>query len=151
MKKIKVLTLALIPVLAISVLMPGWALAGGWGNNQISPDQIASRFTDMFNQQAGWLGISADEIKNGWAEGKTLNQMAGEHGITQDQLRQKIQDARLVSLKSELQVLVDKGVITQTQADRRLANQQDNTNKRTAGGHGMMFGLGRHHGFDQRQ
>src|SRR6185369_5881715 len=82
---------------------------------------VASRQTTMFQNEAQLLGINVDEVKVGWAEGKTLIQIAEAHGITSDQLKQKMKDAQMNQIKSQLATLVSKGVITQAQADSRLS------------------------------
>lgn len=125
MKKIKskLLAYAIIPTLGLGFLGLNVASAhgffGGFGNN-LTPDEIASRQQNMFQNEAQLLGISVDDVKNAWAQGKTIIQIAQERGITKEQLQQKIKDMKTRQLKAQLQVLVDKGVITQSQADQRL-------------------------------
>jgi len=98
----------------------------------------------MFDNEAQILGISVDEVKNAWAQGKTMMQLAQEKGITEAQLQAKIKDARTAQLKIQLQTLVSSGVITQAQADQRLAymqSQQTNVKGKLGGrrhGGGMM-------------
>jgi hypothetical protein len=99
----------------------------------------------MFTQQANLLGISVDEVKSAWASGKSLNDLAKEKGITQDQLRQKMQDLRQQQMKNYLQTSVDKGVITQAQADSRLSFVQSNQSGKL--GKGMRHGFGMGMGF----
>ena len=82
------------------------------------------------------LGISVDDVKNAWAKGETLQQLAQDHGITQDQLRQKLQDQQKTELQAHLQTLVDQGVITQDQMNQRLQFMENNQ--------GRGFGFGRH-------
>lgn len=125
MKKIKskLLAYAIIPTIGLGFLGMNVASAhgffGGFGNIA-TPDQIASRQQNMFQNEAQLLGVSIDEVKNAWAQGKTILQIAQDHGITKEQLQQKIKDSRTQELKTQLQTLVDKGVITQEQADQRM-------------------------------
>lgn len=114
---------------------------GGWFGSFVNadPEKIASIQQTMFEKQAQMLGISVDEVKNAWAEGKTISQLAKEKGITAEQLQEKMQNARKEQMKSYLQTLVDKGIITQVQADKRLqfTNTQIKGNK-------FMKGIGFH-------
>lgn len=124
---------------------------GGWGmfGNTLSDDEIAARHQAMFQKQADFLGISVNDVKAAWAQGKSLQQLANEKDITNEQLAQKLRDAHLAQLKSQLQTLVSKGIITQAQADQRLKLMQDKQTKingknkfKHGWGLGMMRGLG---------
>lgn len=133
MKK-KMLTYAIIPVLGLSAIVgvsaaSAHGLLGGFGN--ATPDEIAARHQTMFQSEASLLGISVDEVKAAWAEGKSIKELAEAHGISQEQLQQKMKDARLQQMKTQLQGLVEKSVITQAQADMRLTAMQ---NRAEAGG-----------------
>ncbi len=72
-----------------------------------------------------------------------MAQLAQDKGITQVQLQTKVKDARTQQLKTQLQALVDKRVITQAQADQRLSYLQTlKTNvKGKAGGRRHMGGM----------
>ncbi len=95
MKK-KYLYYALFSMLGLTSLA-GFASANGFfgmfGN--LTPDQIATNQQTMFQKQAAILGINIEDIKNAWAEGKTIKTLAEEKGITQEQLQTKIKDLRL--------------------------------------------------------
>ena len=140
--RIRLTVYTVIPVLGLGLLGMNIASAHGFfgfGNSNINPDQFVSWQTTMFQNEANMLGVSVDDIKNGWAEGKSLVQIAEDHGISKDQLQQKMRDSMASQTKSRLQTLVDKGVITQSQADQRLKfleNNQDQHRK------GMMLGRG---------
>ena len=97
----------------------------GWFGTQLTPDEIVSRQQTAFQNEANLLGVSVDVVKSGWAQGKSLQQVATENGMTADQLQQKLKDVRLTQLKSQLQTLVNRGVITQAQADARLQFMQN--------------------------
>lgn len=103
-------------------------------------DEIATRQNAQFQREAELLGLSVDVIKAGWAEGKNIAAIAAEHGITQDQLKQKIKDAETAEMKAHMQALVDKGVITQAQADQRLAAMQTKLAGKRQHGPGMGRG-----------
>ena len=147
MKKMKnkILAYAIFPMLGLGIIGMNAASAhglfGGFGGmSSLTPDQIAIRQQDMFSKEAQLLGISIDDVKNGWAEGKNIVQIAQDHGITKEQLQQKMKDAQAAQLKSQLQTLVDKGILTQAQMDKRLqfVNQQTASGKL---GKGFMGGF----------
>lgn len=110
----KLLAYAALPVLGLGLLGMNVTSAHGFGffGNSQSPDQIAQNQQVMFQNKADILGISVDDVKDGWAAGKSILQIAQEHGITQEQLQQKMKDAQAAAMKSKLQTLADKGVIT---------------------------------------
>ncbi|MBP6888333.1 MAG: hypothetical protein KBC21_01400 [Candidatus Pacebacteria bacterium] len=119
-------------------------MPGMMGAN-LSPDEQATRQTQMFQSQASLIGASVDEVKTAWAEGKDFKTLATEKGVTADQLKAKMQAARTAEMKTQLQNLVTKGVITQAQADKRLATMQTKSaNKKDSkrGGHGMKGMMG---------
>jgi hypothetical protein len=103
----------------------GWGFGFGFSNATSTPDIIASRQTALFQYEAQILGISVDDVKNAWAEGKTIKQIMEEKNITQDQVNQRIKDYQIQQYKTQLQTLVTKGVITQAQADKRLQYMQN--------------------------
>lgn len=147
MKK-KYLSYALVPALALTIFGASQASAHfGFGfMNNATPEQVAQMQTDMFQKQAELLGVSVDDVKNAWAQGKTLQELAAEKGISQEQLQQKVREQRTTQMKSHLQILVDKGVITQAQADQRLQVMEQRAMSGKAGkgfgerrGMGMMF------------
>lgn len=113
----------------------------GW--NTASLDEIATRQQTMFQEQATLLGLTVDEVKQAWAEGKSLKDLADAKGITKEQLQKKMQELHQQAMKTQLQALVDKGVITQTQADARLKYMQNQTaNRKGHMGMGMRGGFG---------
>lgn len=95
------------------------------GMQQLTPDQVVERQQQMFQTQASLLGLSESVVKEAWAQGKTMREIAEEHGITAEQLAAKMQAAHQAQMQSQLQALVTKGVITQAQADARLKVMQD--------------------------
>lgn len=127
MKK-KYIAYAALSALGISLAGVGIASAHGMGSlgfggfmgPSLTPDQIATAQQNQFQKIADLLGISADDVKNAWAKGENLQQIAQDHGVTAAQLQQKMKDVRTAQLKSQLDTLVQKGVITQAQADQRL-------------------------------
>jgi hypothetical protein len=135
-----VLVLGILALVGVGVVSAhGWF--GGFGN--ATPEEIAEHQTQMFEHKAELLGLSIDVIKNGWAQGKNLLEIAEENGITQEQLQTRMQEERKVQLQEHLQILVQQGVITQSQADQRLQFMEEHMGE---GG----FGRGMHKGFGWR-
>lgn len=87
-------------------------------------NMTASNLTTRFTQEASILGLSVDDIKNAWAEGKTLQDLAKEKGISETDLKAKLDAARESEMKTKMQELVTAGVITQAQADKRIATMK---------------------------
>lgn len=122
MKKKNILAIAMIPAFALAFLGANMASAHsfGWMRN-IAPDEVATMTTQKFTHQAELLGVSVETIKNGWAEGKNLWEIAEENGITKEALQTKMQTERKTMMTEHLNSLVEKGVITREQADKKLA------------------------------
>lgn len=99
----------------------GLASAHGMGffGSQATPQEVATQHAEMFQHQADLLGVSVDEIKAAWVAGKDLRTLAQEKGITDEQIKTKMQELHKQKMKEHLQALVDQGVITQAQADQR--------------------------------
>jgi uncharacterized protein YaiL (DUF2058 family) len=125
--KHKILTYALVSALGLGLagagLVSAHGLFGGFGN--LSSEEIVSRQQAAFQNQAQMLGISVDEVKDAWVEGKSIKQIAEEKGISQEQIQSRMKDMQAQNMKSQLQALVEKGVITQDQADKRFQTMQN--------------------------
>lgn len=118
----KLLVYSLLAVGLFGLLGVGVVSAQGWFSrfSDASPEEIAQHQQTMFQNKADFLGISVDEIKDAWAEGKTLKEIADEQGITEEQLQERMKEARQERLQAYLQAMVDNGVISQEQANQRL-------------------------------
>lgn len=149
MTKKTILKNALIPSIGLALLTISSASAMSFGhmnfNSTATPDEIAVQQTTMFQNHATMLGLSIDEVKTAWASGKDLKTLAKEKGISLDTVKQKMDATRLTNQKTMLSTLVTKGVITQAQADQRLAVMSTKTAKGGTGegkhggrGFGMM-------------
>lgn len=143
---------AIAPVMTLGLLGAGVASAHGLflGMGNLNPADAATRQQTMFSQQAQMLGVSVDDVKNAWAKGESLQDLAKEKGITQDQIEQRMQQAMKDQQQAVLKALVDKGVITQAQADQRAQfMSQHQANGKGPRGFGMGRGAGRGfgHGF----
>ena len=121
--------LGVISVFGFSMLGTNIASARGMGMfrgfSLPSPDEMATRQQATFQNEANLLGLSLDEVKNGWAQGKSFQQIAKDHNITDAQIQQKMKDTRTADQKAQFKALVDKGIITQTQADQRFQAMQN--------------------------
>jgi len=113
---------------------------GGFGGGNLTPEQVVDRQEAMFQSQADLLGISLSEVKEAWASGTSFHELATAKGITDTELQQKMQEARLAQIKSQLKTLVDNGVITQAQADQRLTFMQNNQGSKDKSGRGGKMG-----------
>jgi hypothetical protein len=149
MKK-RTLILGALPVLGLLAAVgfsASAAMAHGPGfdfGRSATPDEIASRQTQMFQREADLLGLTVDEVKDAWADGKTMKQLMAEKGITQDQIQAKLKAQRDVQMKTQLQGLVEKGIITQAQADKRLVamGKTPDQGRGRGLGIGMRMGMG---------
>ena len=116
----KLLTLSLLTVGLITMVGVSAVSAHGWFWGQASPEETAEKQAEMFTQKAEVMGISEEALKNGWAQGKNMMEIAEEQGITQEELKAKMQELKKAKMQEYLQAMVDNGVITQEQADQRL-------------------------------
>lgn len=114
---------AVVPaVLGFGMLGASVASAHGLfsGVSGMSSEQLIERQSEMFKHQALLLGVSEQVVKEGWAKGLTMKEIAAANGISDEQLKAKMKVAHEEQMKTHLQALVTKGVITQAQADSRL-------------------------------
>jgi len=118
----KILIYSFLTAGLIGVLSAGAVSAHGWFKSDAQGQE------NMFQEKAGLLGISVDEMKNAWSQGKNFREIAEEKGITQEQLQEKMRELRQEKMQSRLQMMVDNGIITQEQANERLQNTQDRFN-----------------------
>lgn len=148
---VTVITLGVLALIGVGVASAQGLHGFGFGlGNNATPEEIATQATNRFQAEADLLGTDINTVKNAWAEGKTLSDLATQLGIDQTTLQQKLMDQRQTQLKANLQSMVDQGVITQGQADQRLQhiNQQTGQAKNLGEGHiyghhrgGMNMGL----------
>ncbi len=131
--------LSLVALGAVSASAMGF---GGMGMNNLTPDEIATRHTAMFQDQAALIGATTDEVKQAWASGKDFKALASEKGVSEAQLQAKIKAKRDEQMKANLATLVSKGVITQAQADTRLATMQTKAVSGKKGGRHGGMGMG---------
>lgn len=121
-------------ILAGGILLTGltaFANAHGMGGQMLDGAQLQTRFQN----EATLLGVSVDEVKNAWANDKSIFDLAAEKGIVKETLEVKLKEQRNVDFKSNLSKLVASGTITQAQADQKYNKFVENTkNKKQDGG-----------------
>jgi hypothetical protein len=153
MKRKRVLA-AVIAGVALAAASGGAVFAQGWGfglGNNATPEEIAQQQTERFQEQASLLGATVNEVKDAWAKGQTVEELANAKGITDEQLQEKMQAARKTEMQARLKTLVEKGVVTQTQADQRLKVMEEHMASGEVRGMGMgkgMRGMGMHRSLD---
>lgn len=136
----------IIPVAMFLLLLAaaGTASAYGGGNGAGGkmkiggdPSVWTQNFEEKMKEQASVLGISIADLKASWAQGKNIHDIAKEKGVSDTDLRAKMQAQKTEQMKQYLKTLVDNGSITQAQADARLKFSQDKkTNKKQGEGCG---------------
>ncbi len=136
----------LIPAIALATLMTASTVSahgfGGFMMGKASPEEMVTQWEQRLTQDAALLGISLDEMKSKWAEGKNLEEIALEKDMTKEQLQAKIKSAREEQHKAFLNTLVSQGKLTQAQADAHIkVMSQKQQNKA-----GKMMGRGMHRG-----
>jgi len=141
-----------IPALALTLWGASAVSAyGGWGGI-ISPEEVVKHQQTMFESHAEILGLNVSEVKDAWAQGKNLKELATEKGISEADLKTKLQAERKKQHEEHLKALVDGGVITQAQADQRLKfieSRPEGQGMKGKGHRGGMMGQGM--GFSQSQ
>jgi len=150
MKKQYLVAIPVFVILALASAGAAMAYDGGGGRMFLQDPAVSTaRWESDINNKAGILGITADEMKNYWSQGKNISEIAKEKGISADDLKAKMQATKLAQQKEWLQTLVTEGKITQAQADARLKFMSERQAKagNMKGGHrgrapmGVGFGL----------
>jgi uncharacterized protein (DUF433 family) len=94
---------------------------------QAQADQMkadhAAREEKQKQALANALGISVASLDADMTAGKTMDQLATEHGLTADALKTKLDASRDAQMKADLAERVVSGKLTQAQADSILANK----------------------------
>lgn len=144
MKNYRLLALTLIPAFALAFLGAHAAQAHGFGLlGDKTPEGIATHQEAVFEHQSELTGISIETLKAGWAEGKNFWQIAEDNGVTKEELQTRMQEERQAKMKEHLSILVQQGVVTQEQADKRLSFMSAHEGEHK----GEMKGVGRFDGF----
>ncbi len=145
-----------VPALAIAFLVSGGiasahgmgGMNGGFGGNSFNstPEQIATMHNQMFQDQANLIGATVSEVKTAWANGTSFKDLAKSKGVTEEMLQAKMKARHESQMKTQMQVLVTQGVITQAEADARIVVMQKMADKVKTGkgknnGHKSFMGL----------
>lgn len=136
-QKIKHIVLPAL-ILGVFVLGAGSASAHGMPGAGMGRNFDTANMNEMFTSQANMLGVTTDEVKNAWSQGKDIMTLAKEKGIDETTLRTKMDAVREAEMKAKIQELVTKGIITQDQANKRIETMKTkmtekatkNTNKK---------------------
>ena len=120
----KIVLYSLIVASVLGIVATGISSAHGWFGN-LSPEDLVAKFETMFQKKAEILGISVEDYKDGWAEGKTLKEIVEEQGITQEQFQERMIQEKEELMIEKLNTLVENRVITQEQADQKLSFMQE--------------------------
>lgn len=99
----------------------------GWGKGLalgFDVERAIERLKTVFEEWAKILGISVDKVKDYWAEGLGPKEIMEKEGIPEEKVKENIKNLRLEKLKEFLQKLVDKGIITKEQMEKRLQIEQ---------------------------
>lgn len=129
----KIAAFAFLPVLGIGLFAADAASAHGGRFFSVSGKDAVAEHEHMFAAHAALLGISIDEAKDAWADGKHISQIAKEKGISESDLKIKMKQAHQQKMEAHIQALVDKGVITKAQGEKRLEMMKKHIEK--GGGH----------------
>ncbi len=141
-----------IPAVVVVGLLAGSTVSahgfGGFFMAKGTPQEISVQWEQRLTQDASLLGISLEEMKTYWSQGKNLHEVATEKGLTKEQLQEKMKVAREAEHKAFLSALVSQGKLTQAQADARFsAMQQKQKNIKSM----MKMKGGMHHQMIQRE
>lgn len=109
------MTIAMIPVMGLSMFASSASMAFA----ATPAEKTAQHQENFFQKEASLLGLSLDEVKGAWAEGKRLLELAADHGISKDALKARIQAQAKAHVDERMDTLVERGVITRAQADKR--------------------------------
>lgn len=126
--------LLILPALFLTVLFTVDSVSAFGGKGFFrAGDDVATQtknWEEKIAQKAKIIGVSENEIKTAWAEGKNFKDLAKEKGISEEEMRAKMQAQRQEQQKAFLQNLVSQGKITQAQADARIKHMQEMGGKR---------------------
>lgn len=117
------------PSLAAFSILVSISVGSVYAQSQ-TPDTTAQRLQQKFEYQSKLLVLPVEEIKNAWSEGKNVMTLAKEKGITKEQIQQRMRDAQIQAKKDRINTLISKGIISQVQADKRNAFEQNKKQKK---------------------
>jgi acetyl-CoA acetyltransferase len=101
--------------------------------NPVPTNKIIHRLPHADSELATFLGMSATDLETAIKSGKTIDQIAQEKNISEDQLKQFFtsqHEKHLAEIKTKLAEKVQSGKITQAQMDERIKMMTEHTGKR---------------------
>lgn len=123
MKKYLALILLLVFILTAHPTLAFW----GWKKGLkvgFDFEKATEKVELMFERWARILGINVEKIKEYWAEGLNPKEIMEKEGIDENKVKENIKGWKTEQLKEFLQRLVDKGIITREQMEKRLKIEQ---------------------------
>jgi hypothetical protein len=132
------LTLSTLTLMTILGVSSASAMKMGMMANT-DPEQFAKQHTEMFQKTATLFGISIADAKNYWIAGKDVRDIAKEKGISDADLKTKLNAQREADMKTSLQTLVTKGILTQAEADSRFATMKTKMQNKEGKGKGRKM------------
>lgn len=86
----------------------------------VDPETYSQQLQNKFEYWSKVSGIDVNKIKNYWAQGKSFREMLALEKVDFNKVQEKVREYKLDQLKKNIQELVEKGIITQEQANQRL-------------------------------
>jgi len=120
--------LLILPALFLTVLFTADSASAFGGKGFARGGDLAAQtknWEEKIAQKSKLIGISEGDMKDAWAEGKNFRDLAKEKGISEEEMRAKMQVQRQEQEKTFLQNLINQGKITQAQADARIKHMQE--------------------------
>src|SRR3989338_1469983 len=82
---------AAVPAVVLGLAFAPAAFAHGFGAfGMRNPEEAAQLQARVFQQHAAALGLSVDVLKEGWADGKSIREIAVAHGLTDAQVQERL-------------------------------------------------------------
>lgn len=100
------------------------AVSGAFVASAHMGPELDANLSARFENEAKILGMTTEEVKNAWAEGKSIFDLAAEKGISTTTINAKMTEARDLEIKTKMNALVASGVLTEAQADKRIATMK---------------------------
>ncbi len=91
-----------------------------YGFKSLNNQDYLTLMQQKFENWSKILNLPLEEVKNYWAQGKNLFMIAQEKGISLESIQNKMRELRLEQEKQRLNYLVEKGIITKEQMEKRL-------------------------------
>lgn len=110
----------LIPIFSAIFLFFVINSSYAYGFKSLNNQDYLTLMQQKFENWSKILNLPLEEVKNYWAQGKNLFMIAQEKGISLESIQNKMRELRLEQEKQRLNYLVEKGIITKEQMEKRL-------------------------------